>query len=70
MKPSQENAAGNTVHVVLKWFVNAQGWAELIFVRADNCWFTSAIFFSLIQLSVDLIMLEVVQEPPHPLTGL
>lgn len=36
MKPSQENAAGDTAYMVLKWFVNAEGWAELIFVRADS----------------------------------
>jgi len=47
MKPSQENGAGNMVHTVVKRFVNPQGWAELIFVEADNCWFTSTLFISL-----------------------
>lgn len=69
MKPSQKNAAGNMMCAVLKSFVNAQGWTELIFVRADNCWFTSLLFISLTQLSVELITLEVIQESPA-LTGL
>lgn len=56
--------------MVLKWFVNAQGWAELIFVAADNRWFTSPLFISLTRLSADLIILEVIQESPPFLTGL
>lgn len=70
MKPGLGSAAGNTACMVLKWFVNAQGWAELISVKADNHWFTASLFIPLTQLSVDLIILEFVQESPSPLTGL